>query len=81
MKGDGQGPRAYFINPKPRNFSDKSSAAFNRPMLFAAISMGKPGTVMPAWGTVLKDQEIADITEFVYSAFVRPNATDRAGTK
>lgn len=70
-KGDGQGPRAYFINPKPRNFTDASSAVFNRPMLFNAISMGKVGTVMPAWSTVLKDQEIADIAEFVYREFIQ----------
>lgn len=80
-KGNGQGPRAYFINPKPRNFTDKSSAAFNRPMLFAAISMGKTGTEMPAWNTVLKDQQIADIAEFVYRSFIQPNAIERTGTK
>lgn len=80
-KGNGQGPRAYFINPKPRNFTDKTSAGFNRPMLFAAISMGKSGTEMPAWSTVLKDQEIADIAEYVYRSFIQTNAIERTGTK
>lgn len=80
-KGDGQGPRAFFISPKPRNFTDKSSAAFNRPMLFASISMGKSGTVMPAWSKVLKDQEIADIAEYVHSSFIRANAIERTDTK
>lgn len=80
-KGDGQGPRAFFISPKPRNFLDKSSAGFNRPMLFAAISMGKNGTVMPAWSKVLDDQQIADIAEFVYRTFIRANASDRTGNK
>lgn len=78
-KGDGQGPRAYFISPKPRNFLDKSSAGFNRPMLFAAISMGKNGTVMPAWNKIMDDQQIADISEYVYRTFIRANANDRAG--
>lgn len=81
MNGGGDGPRAYFINPKPRNFTAASSAGFNRPMLYAAISMGKVGTVMPAWSTVLKDQEIADIAEFVYSSFIRPGSSERANSK
>jgi mono/diheme cytochrome c family protein len=71
-KGDGQGPRAYFISPKPRSFVDRSSAMFNRPMLFVSISNGKPGTVMPAWNQVMGDQEIADIAEFVYTRFIQP---------
>ncbi len=81
IKGDAQGPRAYFITPKPRNFIDPSSAMFNRPMLFASISNGKPGTVMPAWSKVLSDQEIADIAEFVYTNFIRASAAKREGSK
>ncbi|MBL8491814.1 MAG: c-type cytochrome, partial [Rhodocyclaceae bacterium] len=47
-KGDGKGPRAYFINPKPRNFVELGSrAAFNRPVIYAATAMGKLGTEMP----------------------------------
>jgi mono/diheme cytochrome c family protein len=44
VKGDAQGPRAYFIRPKPRNFlTADSRAQFNRPALFAGISMGRSG--------------------------------------
>lgn len=72
-KGDGKGPRAYFINPKPRDLTTADSRAlFNRPILFAAVSMGKLGTEMPAWSKVLSAQEIADVSEYVFKAFIRP---------
>lgn len=73
-KGDGNGPRSHFITPRPRNFTSEGSRTFyNRPQLFDAIAKGKRGTVMPAWGKVLNDQEIADITEFVFQAYIAAN--------
>lgn len=71
-KGDGKGPRAYFINPKPRNFIDPSfTTTFNRPAIYAATSMGRLGTEMPAWSKVLNEQEIANVSEFVFQRFVQ----------
>jgi mono/diheme cytochrome c family protein len=72
IKGDGKGPRAYFINPKPRNFGDAAAqAGFNRPVLYAATSMGRLGTEMPAWNKVLSPQEIADVSEYVFQRFIK----------
>ena len=72
-KGDGQGPRAYFIMPKPRNFTHPAArSTLNRPALFGAISAGSVGTEMPAWRTVLDNQTIADIAEYVFRTFIRP---------
>lgn len=72
-KGDGQGKRAYFINPKPVSFlTDKSRSRLNRPALFIFISQGKLGTEMPAWNKVLTEQEIADVGEYVFRAYVTP---------
>jgi mono/diheme cytochrome c family protein len=80
--GDGKGPRAYFINPKPRDFRD---AAFrsraNRPMLFAAVGNGRNGTEMPAWNKVLNDQQIADVSEYVFQSFILNPAQAKADTK
>ncbi|RMH20607.1 MAG: hypothetical protein D6698_03900 [Gammaproteobacteria bacterium] len=71
-KGNGRGPRSKFIFPKPRNFhSQESKTYLNRPALFIAIGRGKPGTVMPAWSKVLSDQQIADVAEFVFQAFIQ----------
>ena len=70
--GDGNGPRAYFIFPKPRNFLSQSSRArLNRTVLFNAIKYGVRGKEMPAWGKVINDQDIADIAEYVFKAMIQ----------
>ena len=72
VTGGGDGPRAYFINPPPRNFLLETSRQYlNRPTLFEAISKGRTGSEMPAWGKVLSDQEIADVAEYVFQTFIR----------
>lgn len=79
-KGDGQGPRAYFINPKPRNLTDEAARrTFNRPALFAAIAEGKLGTEMPAWKQVLSEQEIANVAEHVFRDIIRGGEQSRTG--
>lgn len=71
VRGDGAGPRAYFINPKPRNFiEDASRARFNRLVLYAAVSEGRNGTEMPAWNKVATPQQLADVSEYVFQSFV-----------
>lgn len=73
VTGDGRGPRAYFIMPKPRNFLHPAARAqLNREALFKAVSDGKLGTEMPAWSQVLQPQEIADVSEFVFQRFIAP---------
>jgi mono/diheme cytochrome c family protein len=71
VHGDGNGPRAYFITPPPRNFLlETSRQRLNRPALFEAIANGRLGTNMPAWSKVLSNQEIADVAEFVFQNFI-----------
>ena len=73
VTGDGKGPRAYFINPKPRNFLEPGFiSAFNRPAVYAATATGRLGTEMPAWSKVLSEQEIANVSEFVFRRFILP---------
>ncbi|HOX66718.1 MAG TPA: c-type cytochrome [Burkholderiaceae bacterium] len=80
-RGDGAGPRAYFINPKPRNFTeDASRARFNRVALYAAVSEGRLGSEMPAWKQVATPQQIADVSEYVFQSFVQGKATEVAGS-
>ncbi len=72
-QGDGRGPRAYFINPKPRNFLHAASrASLNRPTLQRVIGKGKLRTEMPAWEKVFGAQQIADVGEFVFVTFIQP---------
>jgi mono/diheme cytochrome c family protein len=84
VKGDGQGPRAYFINPKPRNFLDPAARnTFNRPLLFDVVSKGKVGTEMPAWDKVLSAQQIANVSEFVFQQFIlqKPVVAGKTGAR
>jgi mono/diheme cytochrome c family protein len=72
ISGDGNGPRAYFINPKPRNFREESSRMrLNRPLLFYAIKFGIKGKEMPAWEKVIDDQQIADVAEYVFREMIQ----------
>jgi mono/diheme cytochrome c family protein len=76
--GDGAGPRAYFINPKPRNFVEAAaSGRYNRAVLYGAVSDGRVGTEMPAWRQVMTPQQIADVAEYVYQAFLRGGPPSR----
>jgi mono/diheme cytochrome c family protein len=80
--GDGRGPRAYFINPKPRNFLHPAARVqLNREALYTAISNGKLGTEMPAWSQVLAPQQIADVGEFVFQRFITAGAAAPQGRK
>lgn len=85
VKGEGNGPRAYFNRPRPRDFtSDASRQILNRPRVFDSITKGRVGTVMPAWGKVLTEQEIANLTEFVFQAFIQGKGAavpDKTGKK
>jgi mono/diheme cytochrome c family protein len=69
--GGGDGPRAYFIFPKPRNFNDPATQQYlTRGNLYNGIKYGVVGKEMPAWGKVLSDDQIADLTEYVYRQFI-----------
>lgn len=71
VTGAGDGPRAYFINPMPRDFLLEVSRSYlNRPTLFDAITKGRPGTEMPSWGKVLNEQEVANVAEYVFQTFI-----------
>lgn len=73
--GDGKGPRAYFIQPKPADFtSPEAREEMNRPNLFTMISDGSAGSEMPAWSKVLDDQQIANVAEYLFTAFIQPAA-------
>ena len=71
--GDGDGPAAVALNPKPRKFSDKTiMSAIPDKQMFDVIKSGGPAAgkaaTMPAWGAVLKDdQGVHDVAAYVRS--------------
>lgn len=68
-KGDGQGPSAGFLNPKPRNFQTaefrfQSTPSGDRPTdedLYRTINEGLRGTSMPSWKLLSEDDKYAVI--------------------
>lgn len=79
--GEGDGRRAYFITPKPANFtSDVMKNKLNREILFNVTRDGVPGKEMPAWGKVMDDQSIADIVEYVFTQIMHPTDQDQKKT-
>lgn len=65
--GDGMGPAADLMYPKPRDFTlalfkfkstDSDTEFPSDEDFFKTISEGLPGTAMPAWGEMLSDAEI-----------------------
>ena len=71
--GDGQGPAARGISPRPRDFtagvfkfrSTPSGALPTDPDLFDTISHGVPGTWMPAWSELLSENQRWAVIEYV----------------
>jgi len=72
--GDGNGPSAPLLDPKPRDFTKgkykvRTSASGQPPTdsdLFGIISDGMPGTSMPAW-KVLSEKDRWDLVAYVKS--------------
>lgn len=79
--GDGRGRRAYFMIVKPKNFLSRDARAeLDREHLFEEIGEGVTGTTMPSWEKVLSPQEIANVAEYVYRTFLRPEEFTTAPT-
>lgn len=71
-RGDGK-TTTLLQGPRPRNFADPDFREFaNGFTMFSAISRGN--THMPAFGQVLSNQDIGDISEYVLKTFVKPKA-------
>lgn len=76
-KGDGQGPSAAGLNPKPALHNDGHYMnALSNEHVFKVISQGGPSVgkspLMAAWGGALSDQEIWDVVAFVRTLAVPP---------
>lgn len=59
-----------FMQPHPRDLtSPKAMSGMTRTRLRTAIREGLPGTSMPAWKSVLSDQQVEDVIAYVGRAF------------
>ncbi len=82
-KGDGQGPAAAHLRPKPRDFSSGKFKLRTTPSgalptdddIRRVIRNGMPYTTMPAWPR-LTDDEVTNVLQYVksfYAGFADPN--------
>ena len=71
-KGDGRGITYLYLDPAPR---DLTKAAFmnSKPenRFVQSIQQGVPGTSMPPWGHVLKEEQVRGVLAYVFQNFVR----------
>ncbi len=68
--GSGKNWIGAFLEPHPRDLSDRAfMGARTRAQLANAIRDGLPGTSMPAWKSVLEDEEIVAVTAYLEAAF------------
>lgn len=70
--GKGDGPAAIALNPRPRDLTDKSyMAGLNDEYIRDLIQKGgvamKKSPLMPPLGSVLKDEDIADVIAYIRS--------------
>lgn len=65
VKGDGKGPSAYQLNPRPLDFTRGLYKCRSTPWdslptdedMFRTITRGMPGTKMPSWGLLLSEEQ------------------------
>ena len=73
VDGDGNGPAATSFDPRPRDFRRgwykiRTTASGKLPTdadLVRVITLGMPGTTMPAWENVLTEEEILSVAEYL----------------
>lgn len=67
-KGDGMGPAAATMNPKPRNFTSATEMkGIDDARLHKSTAEGRPGTAMVGFAKTLKGSDIDDVTAYIKS--------------
>ncbi len=69
VTGQGDGPLAEGMFPKPADFTAAHTMVHPDGQLFAWIQNGKPGTDMPAFGDTLTDEQIWDLINYIQVGF------------
>lgn len=64
-KGQGDGPVADSLTPRPADLTAEMVQKKSEKELFTIIRDGKPGTSMPSWKGELSDQHIQDVLAFL----------------
>lgn len=65
---------AAFLTPKPVDFTSISPNTLSRERMLQSIQLGRPGTAMMSFTSVLQPNEIAAVTDFVRHEFMLAKA-------
>ena len=73
VRGDGQGPAAQGLEPRPHDFTQGVFKFRTTPVnamptdadLLRTISEGIPGTAMPAWKHLLSEEQRSDLVQYI----------------
>ena len=67
-KGDGKGPAAATMNPKPRDFTSAAEMkGIDDARLHKSTAEGRPGTAMVGFAKTLKASDMADVIAYIKS--------------
>jgi mono/diheme cytochrome c family protein len=71
-KGDGQGINAIYLDPAPRDLT-KAEFMTSKPQarFLASITLGVPGTSMPAWDKTLSGDQAKGLLDYVFQSYVK----------
>ncbi len=72
--GDAKTLAATYLDPPPRNFAATAPDALSRERMVDAVSRGRPGTAMKGFTSVLSEQEIRLVVDFVRREFMTARA-------
>lgn len=61
---------ASYLSPPPRDFTKSDPAKLSREKMIAAVRDGRPGTAMKSFSTLLSEQDIAAVVDFVRVTFI-----------
>jgi cytochrome c oxidase cbb3-type subunit II len=66
LQGDGNGPAAQYMNPRPFNFTNADvQRQHSEGQYYHFLLLGLPGSSMPAWGDYLSVKDIWDVINFL----------------
>lgn len=73
LEGDGNGPAAPYLNPRPRDFTQgrfklRTTSSGDAPLesdLIQTVKKGIPGTAMPTWEGTLSNKDIQDVVAYI----------------
>ncbi len=85
LTGKGDGPLAYLMSPKPRDFTQKLYKVRTTPSsqlptdqdLYRAITLGMPGAGMPPWKGKLSQKERWQLVHYIKTLYPQWEATVR----